>query len=46
MDPDDIRKKNLPHWFTAGSVVESEPNFFAGAGAGEIAPAPGCCCVA
>ena len=26
--------------------MESEPNFFAGAGAGEIAPAPGCCCVA
>ena len=24
----------------------SEPNFFAGAGAREKAPAPGCCCVA
>ena len=27
-----------------GSVVEPEPAFFAGAG--EKAPAPGCCCVA
>ena len=28
------------------SFVEPEPDFFAGAGAGEKAPAPGCCCVA
>ena len=27
------------------SVVELEPDFLAGAGAGEKAPAPGCCCV-
>ena len=28
------------------SVVEPEPDFLAGAGAGEKAPAPGCCCLA
>ena len=28
------------------SVVELEPDFLAGAGAGEKAPAPGCCCLA
>ena len=27
------------------SVVEPEPDFFAGTGAGENEPAPGCCCV-
>ena len=26
-----------------GSVVEPEPDFFAGAGAGEMEPAPACC---
>ena len=29
-----------------GSVEESEPDFLAGAGAGEKTPAPGCCCLA
>ena len=28
------------------SVVEPEPDFLGGAGAGEKAPAPGCCCLA
>ena len=28
------------------SVMEPEPVFLAGAGAGEKAPAPGCCCLA
>ena len=28
------------------SVVEPEPDFLAGARAGEKAPAPGCCCLA
>ena len=28
------------------SVVEPEPDFLAGAVAGEKAPAPGCCCLA
>ena len=28
------------------SVVEPEPDFLAGAGASEKAPAPGCCCLA
>ena len=27
------------------SVVEPEPDFLAGAGAGEKAPAPSCCCL-
>ena len=28
------------------SVVEPEPDFLAGTGAGEKAPVPGCCCLA
>ena len=32
--------------YTVDSVVEPEPDFLAGAGAGEKAPAPGCCCLA
>ena len=27
------------------SVMEPEPDFFVGAGVGENAPAPGCCCM-
>ena len=33
-------------WLPVISVVEPEPDFLVGAGAGEKALAPGCCCLA
>ena len=40
-----LSPKTFPN-FLKISVVEPEPDFLAGAGAVEKAPAPGCCCLA